>query len=1099
MRQARKLRTAMIDGRAIDRPQHPVGHVGRAGNLQEMAPGRVRIELEHGGLRQPSPCASRFSKPGEVCYANGIITVARAAQRSPPSLNAPETKPLVFQPGGVAGDLARRLRGAVEGDVMFDRASRGRYSTDASIYQVEPVGVLVPRSDADVQAAFEVCREFSVPLLPRGAGSSQCGQTVGAALVVDDSKHLNRIGAFDREARTVSVEPGVVLDALNAWLKPHGLWFPVDVSTSAQATLGGMAGNNSCGSRSIAYGNMVHNVQAIDARLADGTLMRFGPEAQMAGATGRAGKLVGDLRAIGARERDEIDARVPTVLRRVGGYNIDVFRPVSERPYTADGSVNYAHLLVGSEGTLAWTREIMLNLAELPAHRTLGVVSFPTLRRAMECARTIVELGPSAVELVDRTMIDLARGNPAFRPVIEAALTGLPNAILLVEFIGATPQAPLRRLDELVQAMGDAGLPGSVVRIVDQAAQKALWDVRKAGLNIMMSMRGDGKPVSFIEDCAVPLAHLPDYVDRLTEIFHRHGTRGTWYAHASVGTLHVRPILDMRRDGATKMRAIAEEASALVREYKGAFSGEHGDGLVRSEWVAWQFGPRLTAAFEEIKTLFDPGGLMNPGKIVRPSRMDERSLFRFPPGYATLPLAPALDWSAWNVDYDPATDVLSPPGTGADPAQGFGKAVEMCNNNGHCRKFDAGTMCPSYRVTRDEIHLTRGRANTLRLALSGQLGADFASPAVREALDLCVGCKGCRRECPTGVDMAKMKVEFNHQWQRAHGVAFADRVVASLPRWAPWAARLPWLANLRDALPGGAAIAEGWTGLSARRSLPRWRSDTFLRTLRRPDDAAADVVLLVDTFTHYFEPENAHAALAVLTAAGYRVAVARAGSDDANPARPLCCGRTYLATGLIDEAREEARRVVAALAPHVERGAWIVGLEPSCLLSLRDEFLVLGLGEAARRLGERALLIEEFLARERREGRLRLRLKALPETRALLHGHCHQKAFDALSPAKAALELVPGLGVDIVETSCCGMAGNFGYEAEHYDVSMRMAELALLPAVRNADLSTLIVADGTSCRHQIADGTRGSGRREAVHVVRVLARALDGAPGSGIT
>jgi len=1001
---------------------------------------------------------------------------------------APETKPLVFDPGGAASDLARRLRSAVVGDALFDRASRGRYATDASIYQVEPIGVLVPKTDADVRAAFDICRALSVPLLPRGAGSSQCGQTVGAALVIDHAKYLNRVVSFDPEARTVTVEPGIVLDALNAWLKPHGLWFPVDVSTSAQATLGGMAGNNSCGSRSIAYGNMVHNVEAIDALLADGTVARFGPHAAMADAPPRVRSLIEQLRAIGERERDEIATKVPTMLRRVGGYNIDVFRPVSGRPYTADGSVNFAHLLVGSEGTLAWTRELTLKLAPLPKHRTLGVVNFPTLHRAMESARHIVLLAPSAVELVDRTMIDLARGNPAFRSVIDAVLIGEPQAILLVEFMGDSAELPLRRLDDLAQLMGDLGLPDSVVRLADPGAQRALWEVRKAGLNIMMSMRGDGKPVSFIEDCAVPLEHLADYVDRLTEVFRKHGTRGTWYAHASVGTLHVRPILDMRRDGAAKMRAIAEEASAMVREYKGAFSGEHGDGLVRSEWVAWQFGPRLTRAFEAIKALFDPAGLMNPGKIVRPSRMDDRSLFRFPPGYSTLPVAPALDWSAWNVNYDAANDVLSAPGTGGDPAFGFGKAVEMCNNNGHCRKFDAGTMCPSYRVTQDEIHLTRGRANTLRLALSGQLGADFAAPAVRDALDLCVSCKGCRRECPTGVDMAKMKIEFNHQWQRAHGLPFKDRAVAFLPTWAPWAARLPWLANLRDTLPGAARLTESWTGISARRSLPRWRRDTFLRTYGAADnaEATADVVLLVDTFTHYFEPEIAHAAVAVLKAAGYRPVAARAAADDDEPARPLCCGRTFLAAGLVDEAKREARRMVAALAPHVERGTSVVGLEPSCLLSLRDEFLVMGLGERAQRLAERALLVEEFLAREHRAKRLRLPLAALAETRALLHGHCHQKAFDALAPAREVLQLVPGLAVEVVESSCCGMAGSFGYEARHYDVSMRMAELTLLPAVRRADPATIIVADGTSCRHQIADGAG----RSAVHVVEVLARAL---------
>ncbi len=993
--------------------------------------------------------------------------------------------------------LAARLSRAVEGEVLFDAPSRGRYATDASIYEVMPVGVLVPKSWDDVRAAFAVCLDARVPVLPRGAGSSQCGQTVGAALVIDHSKHLTRIGAFDRDAMTVSVEPGVVLDRLNAWLRPHGLWFPVDVSTSAQATLGGMAGNNSCGSRSIAYGNMVHNVHAIDAMLSDGTEARFGPEREMASASPRIAELLRRLRAIGEREAGEIERNVPKVMRRVGGYNLDVCCPQSERPYTPDGSVNYAHLLVGSEGTLAWSREITLKLAPLPVHRTLGVVNFPTLYKAMESARHLVGLAPSAVELVDRTMIDLARGNPAYRAVIERALIGEPDAILLVEFTGETRDEPLRRLAGLVDLMATLGLPGSVVEMTDGGAQKALWEVRKAGLNIMMSMKGDGKPVSFIEDCAVPLAHLAEYVDRLTQVFARHGTRGTWYAHASVGTLHVRPILDMRRDGAAKMRAIAEEASAMVREYKGAFSGEHGDGLVRTEWVGWQFGPRLNRAFEEIKDLFDPAGLMNPGKIVRGARMDDAALFRFPPGYRIQATTTALDWSAWNVHGDAATGALTPAGTGGDPAQGFAKAVEMCNNNGHCRKFDAGTMCPSYRATRDEEHLTRGRANTLRLALSGRFGEEgLASEAVHEALDLCVSCKGCRRECPTGVDMARMKIEALHRRRRVHGLPLRNRLIAHLPRWAPRAARMPWLANLRDSLPGAAKLSEAWLGFSARRPLPSWRADTFLRTAI-PDDAGAgaDVVLFVDTFTNYFEPENAHAAMKVLRAAGHRVEVARAGGADREPSRPLCCGRTYLAAGMVDEAKAEARRAVAALSPHVARGAAVVGLEPSCLLSMRDEFLVMGLGDDARRLAESAFLVEEFLAREHRAGRLGLPLAALPQKRALLHAHCHQKAFDAASAARDVLALVPELAVEVVESSCCGMAGSFGYDAAHYDVSVRMAELSLLPAVRAAAPDTLIVADGTSCRHQIADLTR-SAPREAVHVVRVLERALAHRPDS---
>jgi FAD/FMN-containing dehydrogenase/Fe-S oxidoreductase len=988
-------------------------------------------------------------------------------------------------------ELAGRLRKETTGEVLFDRASRGRYATDASIYQVEPVGVFVPRTPADVVQALALARDARVPVLARGAGTSQCGQTVGAALVIDNSKYLNQVIAFDKEAMTVTVQPGLVLDHLNAWLKPHGLWFPVDVSTAAQCTLGGMAGNNSCGSRSLYYGNMVHNVLAIDAWLADGSTARFGElDAMRAGASGRVRQLVDTVAAIAERERAEIAERYPKVLRRVGGYNLDIFNPQSERPYTRDGSINLAHLLVGSEGTLAYTGQITLALAPLPKAKSLGIVNFNNFSKAMDSTQHIVKLGPVAVELVDRTMIELALGNPAFRPTVEKALIGKPDAILLVEFAGEDRAGQLRKLKDLSALMGDLGLPGSVVEMPDEQEAKALWEVRKAGLNIMMSLKGDGKPVSFIEDCAVPLEHLAEYTDRLTEVFAKHGTRGTWYAHASVGTLHVRPILDLRRDGSAKMRAIAEEAASLVRQYKGAFSGEHGDGLVRSEWVDWQFGERMMGAFAEIKDAFDPDGLMNPGKIVRATKMDDASLYRFKPGYAEQPLQTALDWSAWNVQADPVTEQVSAPGTGGDASGGFAKAIEMCNNNGHCRKFDSGTMCPSYRVTKDEQHLTRGRANTLRLAVSGQLGPDgLTSSELHDTLELCVSCKGCKRDCPTGVDMARMKTEFLYHYRKRHGLKLKDRLVANLPRYAPWAAKLAPLLNLRDRLPGAARLSEHWLGLSAKRSLPRWRSDTFLSdallTSRAPapvPEGAAEVVLFADTFNNYFESENARAALRVLQAAGYHVHVARAQGET----RPLCCGRTYLAAGQVDEAKQEARRTIAALLPFVQRGVPVVGLEPSCLLTMRDEFLAYGFGEEARLLAGAAMLFEEFIAREAKAGKLQLKLKALPQSTALLHGHCHQKAFDAVKPVQAVLGLIPGLDVKLIESSCCGMAGSFGYEAKHYEVSMKMGELALLPAVRQAGPETLIVADGTSCRHQIADGAQ----RVALHVARVLEAAL---------
>ena len=920
-----------------------------------------------------------------------------------------------------AAALAARLRKELDAEILFDHASRGRYSTDASIYQVEPIGIVVPRTEEAARAAIAIAADAGVPILPRGAGSSQCGQAVGAALMIDHTKHLHRVLEVDG-ARAL-VQPGVVLDQLNAALRPKGLWFPVDVSTSAQATLGGMAGNNSCGSRSIAYGNMVHNVLAIDAVTVGGDRWRFGP-IDAPGGPPEYQAFVGKLRALYERERAEIEARFPKVLRKVAGYNLDHLGP----PH-----MNAAHLLVGSEGTLAYSERLHLKLSRIPPRRALGVCHFPKFFTAMDLTQHIVKLGPSAVELVDRTMIDLARGIAAFRKTVDAFIRGAPDAILLVEFAG--DDDPLPKLKQLVALMADLGLPGSVVEVPDARAQRDLWEVRKAGLNIMMSMKGDGKPVSFIEDCAVPLEHLAEYTDRLTRVFEKHGTRGTWYAHASVGTLHVRPILDMRRDGAAKMRAIAEEACAMVKEYKGAYSGEHGDGLVRSEWIAPFFGPRLTAALAEIKSWLDPRGLMNPGKIIDPPRMDDATLFRYQPGYRAEVPKTVLDWSEWG---------------------GLDKAVEMCNNNGHCRKFDAGTMCPSYRATRDEIHLTRGRANTLRLALSGQLGAE-GDQAVNAALDLCVSCKGCKRECPTGVDMARMKIEFLAHYNAGRGYRARERAIAFLPRYAPLAARLAPLANLASALlkrPLG----------FARRPLPRWRRDYF----RDTGAAEGDVLLFVDTFNRYFEPENARAAKAVLEAAGYRVQI---------PHR-VCCGRTFLSVGMVDEAKREAQRLLAAIAPALGRGAALVGLEPSCLFSLRDE--IPALLRDAKAVAANAFLFEEFLAQ--RPGRLRFQEM---KHEVLLHGHCHQKAFDAMPAVEKVLGMVPGLQVRTIETSCCGMAGSFGYEAEHAEVSMKMAEMTLLPAIRSAP-QAMLVADGTSCRHQILDGIG----RKPLHVARVLEAAL---------
>lgn len=958
--------------------------------------------------------------------------------------------------------LADRLRRRIKGEVKFDAFSRGRYSTDASIYQIEPVGVVIPESAEDVAIAVETARESGVPILPRGGGTSQCGQTVGEALVLDCSKRLNRLVSLDVERRVAVVEPGIVLDELNAQLKKHGLFFPVDVSTSSQATIGGMTGNNSCGTRSLRYGNMVHNVRAIDAVLADGTQAAFGPVPGRLDGIGpdRYRTLVERLRALYFREQDEIRERFPGIQRRVGGYNLDRLAPED-----AGGGHNMAKLLVGSEGTLAFFQRIEIDLQPIPKHKVLGICHFPTFRKAMEAAKPIVEqLRPAAVELVDRTMIELGREIKLFRPVMDRCIKGEPEALLFVEFSGPELDPELKHLATLHELMDDLGHGAdSVVDVVPPAEQAAIWNVRKAGLNIMMSMKGDGKPVSFIEDCAVALEHLPDYTDRLTAIFHKYGTNGTWYAHASEGCLHVRPILNLKtEEGAKTMRAIAEEAFSLVREYKGSHSGEHGDGLVRSEWHEPMFGSRLVQAFGEVKAAFDPAGFMNPGKIVNPPRFDDRTLFRYKQGYAGEKIETELDWSDWG---------------------GFLGAVEMCNNNGTCRKSDLGVMCPSYRATKDEQHVTRGRANTLRLAITGQLGPDaLVSEGTKETLALCVGCKGCQRECPTGVDMARMKVEVSAQRAKRHGITLRDRLIAYMPRYAPTARRVAPLLNLRDRIPGLAAFSQRVAGFAASRKLPEWSSHPFLETGVHGTGTAGDVVLFPDTFNRWFEPENLRAALKVLVAAGYRVHL-----PEMVEGRPLCCGRTFLASGLVDEARVEARRMLAALGPKVAAGMPVVGLEPSCLLTLRDEYKALRLDKAeTMALAEKAMLFEEFLAAEAKEGRLKLPLAALPQSKALLHGHCHQKAANAVSSVESVLRLVPGLEVGTIQATCCGMAGSFGYQAETVDVSFAIGELDVLPAVRAASPDTLIVADGTSCRHQIRDGAG----REAEHVAAVLARAL---------
>jgi len=951
--------------------------------------------------------------------------------------------------------LSSRLASAVSGEVLSDSASRARYATDASMYQIIPDVVVVPRSVEDVEAAMSVAREQQTPVLPRGGGTSQCGQTVNRAVVLDNSRHLNRILDIDAENLTARVQPGLVLDELNRALKPHGLWFPVDPSTASRCTLGGMAANNSSGGKSLRYGIMRDNVNAISAILPDGTKARFNganPE------PGPYADLVADMRALGQREAGEIDARFPKVQRRVGGYNIDAL---------TGNDVNMAHLLVGSEGTLAYFTEIELSLAHLPGEKVIGVCHFPTFYSAMDAAQHLVTLSPQAVELIDDTMIALGRDIPLFRKTIEAFVEGDPAAILIVEFAEGSADANAAKLSELSELIGDLGFSftgtgkawGGVIPVTDKGLQGAIAEYRKAGLNIMMSMKEAGKPISFIEDCAVALPDLAEYTQGVTDIFSRHKTKGTWYAHASVGCLHVRPVLNLRQDKDVKtMRAVAEECFDLVKQYKGSHSGEHGDGIVRSEFHEKMFGPRIVKSFEDVKARFDPTSLMNPGKIVHAPAMDDRRVFRYGPKYEVPEFDTELDWSAW-------------PGS----AGGFQGAVEMCNNNGACRKLKGGVMCPSFRATRNERDATRGRANTLRFTISGQMPGGLTSDAMADTMKYCVSCKACRRECPTGVDMARMKVEVLAARRKDSGLSLADKLVGYLPRYAPKAAKVAWLMNLRNKIGPVRRLTEKLAGVSHRRDLPVWSSNPFRDN--EVQDQDPDVLLFADVFNRYFEPENLRAAVRVLRKAGLRVSVAQ---DDRGTS--LDCGRTLLAVGCVDEARSEAQRVIEATKDAVSKGIPVVGLEPSSILTFRDEFLALCPGLDAEALAQATHTFEEFLAK-----RPDLPLKPLGKP-VYVHGHCHQKAHDAVTPILDLLKRIPDAQVNMIESSCCGMAGAFGYAPDTIDVSLKMANLDLFPALEAAPKDAIVVADGTSCRHQIADGTP----RRALHVARVLDQALDG-------
>ena len=958
-------------------------------------------------------------------------------------------------------ELVQDLRRRVAGEVRFDKMSRVLYSTDASMYQIEPIGVVLPRSEEDVVAVVETANTHGVPVLPRGGGTSLAGQAVGRAVVIDFSKYMRDLLDVNVEEGWARTQPGIVLDELNLLLRPKGVQFAPDPSTSNRGNVGGAIGNNSCGAHSIVYGKTVDNVRELRVVLSNGDLATLGPAhgAALAAKTRGAAleaQVYRRLVEIGDAYRDEVSARFPKIQRRVSGYNLDEL--------ASPDAIDTARFVVGSEGTLLTVTEARVGVVPIPKAKVLAVLHFRDLIESMEATVLALELGPASVELVDDMIIRQARENLEYSRMADF-IDGDPKAILIVEFAGDSAAELEARLDGLEERMRRSGLSYSNRRFVDAADQARVWAVRKAGLGLMMNVPGPAKPLPFVEDTAVPPEALPEYVRRFDEIVREHGTSAGYYGHASVGCLHIRPMIDLTAaEDVERMVSIAAHVSDLVLEYGGAMSGEHGDGLARSAWNEKMFGSRIYGAFREVKRAFDPEGVMNPGKIVDAQSIAEN--LRTTPSTPRLEIETGLDFTAEG---------------------GLGGAAQMCNGQAACRKL-SGTMCPSYMVTRDEEHSTRGRANALRAAMTGALPVDsLTGERLYRVMDLCLECKGCKAECPSNVDVAKLKYEFLDRYHRANGYPLRNRIFANISTLSRLGAFFAPLSNWSLSSPAFKAMLEQVAGIDSRRDLPPFASRTFRQWFRaRSADAPADaprgpVVLFADTFTDYNHPELGRAAVAVLERLGYRVVVPQS----------RCCGRPMLSNGMIGRARDNALFNVEAVHPLVERGAKVVGLEPSCILSFRDDYLDLLPGDRrAREVADATMLVEEFVKYAVDQGATLEAARATSE-RLLFHGHCHQKALVGAEPAMDVLRSVWSGEVEEIQSGCCGMAGSFGFEKEHYETSIKIGEQGLFEQIRSAEGDFQVVSEGVSCRQQIRDGTGVRPR----HLVEVLADAIwRGAP-----
>ena len=954
----------------------------------------------------------------------------------------------------VRDELIAVLKDVIKGEVRFDDLSRVLYRTDASIYEIQPLGLILPKDEEDVIAAVRVAGERGVSILPRGGGTSLAGQSVGPGIHLDLSKYMNRILEFNPEERWIRVQPGLVLDELNAYLQPHGLSFAPDVSTSSRANIGGMIGNNSCGAHSIVYGKTIDHVLELKVVLSDGSEAVFSPVDEeeyqrRAAGDGLEGQIYREIRRI-ARDNEELIRRgFPTVMRRVSGYNIDEF--INGAPF------DLSKIVVGSEGTLCAVVEARLNLVELPAHKSLVAVHFHDLVESVEANLTVLETDAVASELIDKILLDQTVDSIEHAPS-RRFLQGDPAALLVVEFYADSEVELERKMDDLEARLDERGMGYAYVRAIDPATQKAIWELRKAGLGLLMGMKGDPKPNPGVEDTCVPVDKLPAYVRRVVALMQELGIEAEYYGHASVGLLHIRPIFSLKDPrGIALLRQIEERMSDMVREYGGAMSGEHGDGLARSEWIAKMFGPELVASFTEVKDAFDPRGIMNPGKIVRAPKMDEN--LRYDEGYQTPKLETYFNFTE---------------------AGGFQEAVEMCSGVGQCRKKMVGTMCPSYMATLDEEHTTRGRANVLRAALSGSLPDGLGSEEVYRAMDLCLECKACKAECPSSVDMAKLKYEFLAHYYEQHGYPLRARLFADIARISRWGSAQALLVNWIGRSRINRWILDKFLGIDRRRQLPTFArerfSDWFANRSYGGGGRKGRVALFNDTFVEYNEPEIGMAATIILERAGYEVVLIE---------NKVCCGRPLISKGFLSRVRKLAQTNIEAIIPLVEEGIPIIGLEPSCVSALSDDYLDLVDDPRVRLVADQVVMLEDFLIAAARADRLELEFKGTARN-ILVHGHCHQKALTGTAATLEVLNLPPNFNAEEIPSGCCGMAGSFGYEKEHFEISRQVGQERLFDVLEDTPEDVEIAAVGTSCRHQISDFTG----RKARHWAEILVEAL---------